>query len=580
MTLRRDDLPRAAVVLGLLAALIYSAWNLIPRLSPVPEFDARETYLPFARKLLDTGTAFLGSEQSIWVAPFAYVYPAIFGADAMGVKIAAVVLFLALILIVYRIGTLLHSRRAGVAAALLLAASPTIKIFIPTALTEPPFIFLVGVWVWAMCEGHCSARTRWWVIAGLALGLATLTRSTYQLFIPVAIAGGLLLWRLSNDVSHKRDGRGIAIAHGVALTLLLLVIARNAVVFGFPSISTGAGAGLFLGSNPMTDGYDAGYFGLLLDDGTVHLGKGHLSIEGDRLLRGVALTALRDQPLGVLAQMYVQKIGAFLFVTQAEWQGTPEILRGWRAALILLALYGWWHIKAPALRVLLGAAFLYQVAVHVPVLYSFRYSVSAVDLPLTIMAGIGVAAAFARPRHTAALCGLALLCAMAGALSARYQDPPSPHIGRAHHVNFWQMAFSPPLEANSAKAIEIEVRNAPGLHPWDNSLLVIDVSATTNRDARCRAFTVSYRRKGEAEFKGAVRRLVTTNAEVKRFEIGTRVPLELYAEGTLRVAADCDAGATLQVHGARIAAGRFASVYRARYLGEPLPAGVLLPTDR
>ena len=135
------------------------------------------------------------------MAPFSYVYPALFGADAMRIKIANIVLFVLLILIVFRIGSLLHSRRAGLAAAVLLAASPTIKIFIPTALTEPPFIFLVGVWIWALCEGHRSGRTQWWIASGLALGLAILTRPTYLYFAPLARS------RLDSSCGGDRAGR-------------------------------------------------------------------------------------------------------------------------------------------------------------------------------------------------------------------------------------------------------------------------------------------------------------------------------------------------------------------------------------
>jgi len=577
MGLRRDTLSVPAVLAALAVALAYAAWKLIARLSPDPEFDAREIYLPFARKLLDDPAAFLGSEQSAWVAPFTYIYPALFGADPLREKIAGIVLFLVLILLVYRIGSLLHSRPAGVAAAILLAASPTLKIFMPTALSEPPFIFLTGVWIWALCEGQRTGRTGWWVIAGLALGLATLTRSTYQLFIPLAIVAGFVLRRSGRDALTVRAGRGILIAHGVALGVLLLVVARNAALFGFPSISSGAGAGLFLGSNPMTSGYDAGYLGLALDDGAVHGGTGHLTLANDRLMRGVAVAALGDQPLGTLACMYAEKLGAFLFVTSAEWQGLPEALRGWRVALILAALYGWWHIRVPALRALLGAAFAYQLLVHLPVLYTFRYSVSAIDLPLTISAGVGIGAVFGERGRALGLGAIAALGALAGALSIRYLDPPSPHVDRVHHADFWERTFTPPLTATKDTPLEIPVKDAPGLHPWDNSILVVGVSSAGEGDARCRSFAVGYRRDGQAEFKGAVSRRIGAGSEPTTYEIGTRVPLDLYAEGVLRITADCDAGATLRVHSARLATGRFASHYKSVYLASPDLPGTLPP---
>jgi hypothetical protein len=57
--------------LVLAAAIGYALWKLAARFNPVPEFDALHTYLPLAKKLLASPAAFLASEQSLWVAPFA-----------------------------------------------------------------------------------------------------------------------------------------------------------------------------------------------------------------------------------------------------------------------------------------------------------------------------------------------------------------------------------------------------------------------------------------------------------------------------------------------------------------------------
>lgn len=562
--------------LALAAAIGYALWKLVARLTLQPEFDAQHTYLPFARSLLDSPGAFLASEQSLWVAPFSYLYPALFGADAARIKVANIILFVLLIVIVFRIGVLLHSRRAGAAAALLLALSPTVKIFIPTALTEPPFLFLTGVWIWALCEGHERRRMRWWIVAGLALGLSLLTRPTYLYFAPVVLAAAFVAW-WSRRVPEPEAARGIAIAHALALAIAFLVIARNAIFFGYPAIATGAGAALFLGSNPMTDGYDAYYVGLLLDDGAATAGKGHLSIESDRLLRGIATLALADMPFFDLAAMYARKLGAFLFVTQAETQGMPDVLRAWRIALLVFAAYGWWHIRIAAIRWLLGAAFIYQVLGHMPLLYTFRYSVSAIDLPLAIMAGVGVAQALLRFRRLVVL-GLVSAAGIGiGVAFARLGEPPSPHVERAPYAQFWKAKFEPPLTAAREQPAVIEVRDAPGLHPWDNSILDLMVSAKNEGAAHCRGFKLQYRRNGEAHFKGVLHRRVDTDGELRRYSIGSRLPLELYAEGTLRIEADCDPGAALRVHGARIATGRFATFYRDRYLGRPMLPGIIDP---
>lgn len=559
----------------LAAAVAYALWKLVARLGPEPEFDAKHTYIPFAQKLLADPLAFLASEQSMWVGPFAYFYPALFGAEPMRIKVANVVLFVVLIFVVFRIGSLLHSRAAGIACALLLAASPALKIFFPTALTEPPFLFLTGIWIWALCEGHRSGQGRWWVLSGLALGLAILTRPTYLYFAPLAIAAGVFVWWRSRWTLPHRDARGIAVAHAVALAIVALVILRNALLFGYPSVATGAGAALFLGSNPMTDGYDAAYMGLLLDDGAVHGGKGHLTIEGDRLLRGVAATALADLPLADIASMYATKLGAFLFVTQAETLGVPEILRAWRIALLVLGIYGLFHIRVPALRLLLAGALAYQVAVHVPALYTYRYSVDALDVPLTIAAGVGIAHAIGEQRRRLAALAAALVAAVAlGWAAGHFMDPASPHIDRVPHARFWKGSYNPPLLARAGEPLDIEVKDAPGLHPWDNS--VLDVFAAPTGGA-CRSFAASYRRRGEAQFVGSVVRRLDAGPQPRLYSIGSRLPLELYAEGTLRITADCGAGGAMAIHGIRIATGRFATFYADRLMGRPRLKGTIDP---
>ncbi len=233
-----NDPSRAAALLTVGLGIGYAAWSLTKRLSPALEFDARHTYLPFARRLIESAPEFLRSEQSLYVAPFSYIYPALFGADPAAIKFANIALFLVLIGLTYRIGLQLHSRLAGVVAALLLAVSPSIKPFVPTVLTEPPFLFLTGTWLWAIAEGQVSRRRGWWVVAGVALGLAILTRPTYFLFAPVALVVSGAAW----FVQRKSDtgiARGLVLVHSIALALALLAIFRNAWLFNYASPSRG-----------------------------------------------------------------------------------------------------------------------------------------------------------------------------------------------------------------------------------------------------------------------------------------------------------------------------------------------------
>jgi hypothetical protein len=96
-------------------------------------------------------------------------------------------------------------------------------------------------------------------------------------------------------------------------------------------------------------------------------------------------------------------------------------------------------------------------------------------------------------------------------------------------------------------------------------VLDLHVSARGDGGARCRGFTTRYQRRGEPGFKGAIQRRIQDGGELHRYSIGSRIPLELYAEGTLRIEADCDPGAALRVHDAAIATARFGPYYKDRY---------------
>jgi hypothetical protein len=98
--------------------------------------------------VLQEGLAYFKREQSVGSPPFAYIYPALQGANAKAVMICNIVLSCILQLLIFRCVQLLHSNLAGIMAAFLLALHPGIPELIPTVLTEPPYLFLCGVWSW------------------------------------------------------------------------------------------------------------------------------------------------------------------------------------------------------------------------------------------------------------------------------------------------------------------------------------------------------------------------------------------------------------------------------------------------
>jgi hypothetical protein len=447
---------RTLATLALLAAaLALHLFGLAPFIERGgQDFDAIHVYLPFAKRLLHEGPAFLLTEDSVQAPPFAYAWPALLGGDLAAVKLANVALSCGLLLLVYRTATLWHSRLAGFAAAFAFALSPLMKPYLPTALTEPPFLFLIGAWIWGLSEWRVRDRPVHVYVAGVALGLALLTRASFFYGLLLLLP---FLWR----------SRPAFAAHAIALAFPLAFIAKNLLVFGFPFYVTGAGNALYLGTSPLFRGYDPAYLGLVYDVGAVTGLPTHLTIAADAKLAAAARLLLSSASLPDLAAMYAQKLAAFVFVTNAETSGDVFVLRSWRVATLVLAIIGLAGLRDRFLRWLLVGILAYQVAAHTPLLYNHRYSVGALDVWLTLLAGVGIARLWQRRRaREIAATGAALAIGIAAADNhAKNGGMPEPDVFAAPHVLLWE---------SSAPVAEIDVTTAPQFSDWFNHVLVID----------------------------------------------------------------------------------------------------------
>jgi hypothetical protein len=446
---------RLATLVLLAAALAVHLHGLQPFLGATgQDFDAIHFYLPLAKRLAAEGWSFFLVEASVQAPPLAFAWPALLGADLETIKAANAFLSCVLLVLVYRTATLWHSQAAGILAAFAYAASPLFKPYLPTALTEPPFLFFMAVWIWGLSEWRFRDRLAYLYVAGVALGLALLTRAT--LFY------GLLLF-----LPFLLRSRHALAAHAIAAALPLAFLAKNLLVFGFPFYATGAGNALYLGTSPLFRGYDAGYLNLVFDVGAVTGTAAPLTLRSDALLMAAAKVLIASMDPRDLAAMYAQKLAAFLFVTNAETVGNVLGLRVWRIATLVLAAAGLAGLRDRWLAWLVGALLAYQIAVHVPVLYNHRYSVGALDLWLTLLAGVGVAHLLARRRAIEiAAAGLAIAGGTAAAAHHAWSGRmPEPDVFAAEHVLVWESRTVP---------AEVDIRGEPNYSPWFNHVLVID----------------------------------------------------------------------------------------------------------
>jgi hypothetical protein len=547
----------AVLALAVLAAAYFGIAHLRDPLA----FDAQHTYLPMAKRFLAEGWAFMQSPDSLIAGPVAYIYPALFGAEPTAIRWGNVVLYCLTVLLGFHACRRALSWTAGLIAALLLAFSPLLHPFVTEAMTEPPFFFLVAAWAACTAEAaHQGASKRgyaWAAAAGVALALATFTRPAIMYFAPamaLLLAAKIGVRHLFSVTESFLENRCLTpiFGCGIAAALVAAWIVRNVVTFGFASVATGAGAAMFFGVNPLVNGYEPAYYGMNYDSGAVQTDLHHLALGSDRRLREVAVFEAMDTPIGALADMMVKKTAAFLLVSSAE-NSEPHLarLRLWRIAMLVLAavalLYRW---RQPVVM-MLGALFAYMVAAHVPAFYLHRYSVGAIEIPLTLLAAIGAAEAMASARRAAITASVATIAMAAGLIQLQDRGPLAPMPERIPHEVVWMRAIDERHAAGPGSApIDIAIGKRPGTPPWDLSLIALDLGLERmERGTSCNALRLRYRHPEDAEFADwRTTRVALEPAEgMKTRFIGTTVPLTLDREGTLRLELECNGPAVVRI---------------------------------
>ena len=412
----------AAIWLGglVLPLVIYAARALGYLLDPSVPYDTEHTYLPLARQLIDNASALWSNPDSLKSAPGTYVYMALLGADLEQIKMWNLVMALSVVVMLFDIARRAAGPAAAAATAWLLALSPALIRLSVYPMVEPPSLFLLTLWLWTTAFAIDSRRPLVpIVVAALALAAATLTRATLMYWIPALVLLSLsALVVPSIRAMHIPWGR-LAAIHLIALAGVGAYIAKNAIEFDKPAIATGSGAALYFGNLPLTHGQEPPFFGLQHDDGFITIDSTHLSIKGDERLTNAAKTIIRTSSFQDLATLYVQKAGSILFFSKSELHNYAD--RMWRIALIILAVAGTWMGRRRPMILLTGLLAIYMWAVHVPALYNPRYSIVALDIELTLLAGIGLGLACMHSHRWRILFALLLIATTGAVIGAAHQ---------------------------------------------------------------------------------------------------------------------------------------------------------------
>ncbi|RJP80632.1 MAG: hypothetical protein C4524_03225 [Candidatus Zixiibacteriota bacterium] len=276
---------------------------------------------------------------------FLYLVYYLFGpGNLLAVRLIQTLMGAAIAVITFHLGRKVVSRKVGVWAGLLYALYPAAWGFNDMVMTETLFTLLLTGGVYYLLEVP-RGRYQDAVIAGVLLGLATLTRTVLFQF-PLFLAGLYLLF--SRDrLKHLPKLAAFAAAFWM---VLLPWMARNQRVFGTPLLTTKSGVDLFqYNHNPFSyilnnysledTSYTKGLQGWMLTE-----------LERDQLTRDIAVNWIKEHPLlfafkGVRMQWNffgVDREYAW-WIMAGYWGKAPR----WQTAFVLFFFGPWIYLVLP-----------------------------------------------------------------------------------------------------------------------------------------------------------------------------------------------------------------------------------------
>lgn len=373
-------------------------------------FADMQDYHDRAVHLLRTGTlwpdAFRVPLFSIFIAGIFKI----FGPSLLAVRMAQAMLGVATVALTYGLARRVTTTRGALGAAVVVALYPALLLYSAYLMAETLFIFFAvfALTLWAI-ERPWAA-----LAAGLAIGAATLTRST-----GLAIVGGIVLAETVRLVRHRdelvgaRMARVALLAVGFAIVLTPW-IQRNYALYGrvIPT-DTSSGFNALLGNYEGATGRHPG-LAAVEAAGQRYWRDARNDVERSDIGMTVARQFVTQQPLAA-ATLAVRKV-AYLFGVEGRehaWgysfhlQGRrqPTIVWAWGLAIIAsfpilmtLASIGCWRpgISASPVALVLVGTLVCVAAIHVASFGDSRFHLPWIPL-LAVLAARAFAPLHARP---------------------------------------------------------------------------------------------------------------------------------------------------------------------------------------
>jgi len=171
---------------------------------------------------------------------------AIFGPGSIWVLLAQGLLSAAAAALVYGIADELFERRTALVAAALAIFYKPFLYYDALVLKVTLSIFLITLALFWLVRAQARGRKREWLLGGLALGLACLTRGNYLVLMPVVL---LWLWIADRGDRARMPAAAGALALGLALVVFPVSVRNYAVGGDLVLITSQAGQNFYIGNH-------------------------------------------------------------------------------------------------------------------------------------------------------------------------------------------------------------------------------------------------------------------------------------------------------------------------------------------
>lgn len=239
----------AALLLKIVYLIIYSSmpeWNMLT--------VDNQYHFNWAK---DIASGNIFGDTTYFRAPF-YIFClaavfSLFGATLTTARILGLVIGLVSVLLTFLTGKQLFSKRTGLLAAAIQSVYPLILYFESELLLDPLFMLLLQLSVYFFILWYKKQSLSSLVFMALALGLASITRPTALLFLPLVI-----VFLYFSSPLWKQRVKIIALFALLLALIILPITIRNYVIGGEAVlISSQGGINFYIGNNRQSDGLTA-----------------------------------------------------------------------------------------------------------------------------------------------------------------------------------------------------------------------------------------------------------------------------------------------------------------------------------